>query len=286
MDTEHQFSLDLRDPASSKTGWLSGLHLERPVVFFDLETTGLDIRNDRIVQIAFIRVNADRTTVSWSSLLDPDIPIPPEATAVHGIDDGMVKGKPVFRDVAGEILDFIKDSDLAGFNVARFDLPMLQSELSRCGASFNLEKMRVLDAQVIFHKMEPRNLEAAYRFYCGGSLEKAHDAAVDVRATLEIFNRQLNHYPSLPKDVQSLHAFCNETPGNFVTPDRKFYWRNGEAVIAFGKYRSKPLRWIVEKDPDYLQWMRHGEFSDETKAMIENAFKGLFPEKNRMDNED
>jgi DNA polymerase-3 subunit epsilon len=283
MDRDQQFSLDLREPDPSDTCWLSGLQLDRPIVFFDLETTGLDIRNDRIVQIAFIRVDTDRSIVTWSSLLDPRIPIPPEATAVHGIDDAGVKGKPVFSDVAGEILAFIKNSDLAGFNVARFDLPMLQAELSRSGETFNPEKMRVLDAQVIFHKMEPRNLDAAYRFYCNRTLKKAHDASADVRATLEIFDRQLSHYPSLPKDVQSLHAFCNEIPGNFVTPDRRFYWRNGEAVIAFGKYRSKPLRWIMEKDPDYLQWMRHGEFSDETKTMIENAFKGLFPEKNSAD---
>ncbi|MBN1894876.1 3'-5' exonuclease [bacterium] len=283
MDRDQQFSLDLREPASSENSWLSGLRLNRPVVFLDLETTGLDTRNDRIVQIALIRVNTDRTIVSWSGLVDPGMPIPPEATAVHGIHDGMVKGKPVFGDIAGEILDFIRDSDLAGFNIARFDLPMLQSELSRCGKSFTLQNTSVLDAQVIFHKMEPRNLEAAYRFYCNKHLEKAHDAAVDVRATLEIFNSQLSRYSALPQDVPSLHAFCNETPENFVTPDRRFYWRNGEAVIAFGKYRSKPLKWILKIDPDYLQWMRHGEFSDETKAMIENAFKGRFPEKNRRE---
>ncbi len=253
------------------------LQLERPLVFFDLETTGLDILNDRIVQFAFVKVSPDRTLDEWSELVNPGIPIPPEASRVHHITDEMVADKPTFAEWAPRVHAYLVGCDLAGFNVAAFDLPFLQAELERCGQPLPLQEMRVIDAQVIFHKNEPRNLAAAYRFYCGSELVDAHDALADVRATVRILDAQLNRYRELPSAMDALHKYCAPRNSRFVTADRKFYWRNGEAVLAFGKHRGKSLQWLVENERDYLNWIIAGDFSEETKAIITDALNGNFP---------
>ncbi|MDZ7370930.1 MAG: 3'-5' exonuclease [candidate division KSB1 bacterium] len=253
------------------------LRLERPLVFFDLETTGLDLANDRIVQFAFVKVNLDRSLTEWSELVNPGIPIPPEASRVHHITDETVAGKPQLKEFAPKIREFLTGCDLAGFNVISFDLPLLQIELERCGVSLPLQEMRVIDAQVIFHKQEPRNLAAAYRFYCGRELVDAHDALADVRATVHILDAQLQRYRDLPKAVDALHKYCLPRDQRFVTPDRKFYWKNGEAVAAFGKHRGKSLQWLIENEPDYLNWIMQGDFPEQTKALVADALKGIFP---------
>jgi len=281
-DVQETFDFEEKDTEKEEK-ILSNLQMTRPLVFFDLETTGLDVRQDRIIQFAFVRINTDRSREEWAELVNPGIPIPVEASRVHQITDEMVKDKPTFDYFAPKIKEFLTGCDLAGFNVARFDVPFLQAEMERCGCPLDLDQIRIIDAQVIYHRKEPRDLSAAYRFYCHSELAGAHDALVDVRATVEILDAQLKKYSDVPKDPQTLHSYCNATSDRWVTQDRKFYWRNGEAVISFGKHRGKSLKWLQENEPDYLEWMKDSDFSDETKSLIEDAIKGIFPRKEESD---
>jgi len=264
---------------------LSSLNLSKPLVFFDLETTGLDINNDRIVQFAFLRVNVDRTQEEWMELVNPGVPIPAEASRVHHITDDTVADKPFFKDFAETVSEFLQDCDLAGFNIARFDAPFLQSEMQRAGVPFDLKNVNFVDAQVIYHKNEPRNLFAAYRFYCNGEHIDAHDAMGDVRVTLDILDAQLRKYNKLPKSTDGLHKYCLPGDSRFVTSDRKFYWKDGEAVLSFGKHKGKSLQYLVENERDYLIWMQNGDFTDETKQIVSDAFAGIFPSKEDNESE-
>ena len=185
--------------------------LDRPLVFFDLEATGISPENDRIVDIAMVKRNPDGTETAYSSLVHPGMPIPREASAVHHITDDMVASAPYFKELAPRVLDFIGDADLGGFNVAKFDIPMLQAELKRGGFELPMGKRRVLDAQAIYHKMERRTLAAAYQFYCGKPLPDAHRAEPDARASLEVFWAQLERYQELPKDWDGLNQFCQQS---------------------------------------------------------------------------
>ena len=255
------------------------MSLIRPLVFFDLETTGLDLQEDRIVQFAFIRVQGDDRT-EWAELVNPGIPIPPESTRVHRITDDMVRDRPVFAAFAPQIQQFIEGCDLAGFNIARFDLPMLAAEMERNRIKLDVSQHQIVDAQIIFHKQEPRDLGAAYRFYCQRDLAGAHDALVDVRATVEILQGQLARYPDLPRDTSGLAEFCNIVQDDrWVTPDRRLYWRHHQAVVAFGKHKGKSLKWIHENFPDYLIWMRNLDLPDDTRGLIDAALKGIYPKR-------
>lgn len=258
---------------------LEHLDLERPLVIFDLETTGLDMRNDRIVQFAFLKVNPDKTQDEWMELVNPGIRIPAEASNVHGITDDMVRNKPKLVDFAGLIKEFLAGCDLSGYNVNRFDLPFLQKEMERNNCPLDVSDSKVIDAQVIFHKMEQRTLSAAYKFYCDAEHTDAHDAMGDVKVTLAVLNAQVAKYDELPSNVNGLHEFTNVKDDRYVTPDRKFFWRHGQAAIGFGKYKGKSVKWICENDPDYLNWMKGGDFAQETKDMLANAMQGIFPQK-------
>jgi DNA polymerase III subunit epsilon len=260
----------------------SRIALIRPLVFFDLETTGLDSQADRIVQFAFLRLNPDYTQESWTELVNPAMPIPPEASQVHHITDAMVADKPLLRDFAARIVSFLTDCDLAGYNILRFDLPFLLAELERNGQTLDLSRTHLIDSQVIFHKKEPRDLSAALRLYCHRQMKDAHDAAADAAATLAVLEGQLTRYPDLPRDPGALAAFCsNGERDRWVTLDRKFYWRKGEAIISFGKNRGKSLNWLYENDPDYLRWMSEKDFASDTRQLIAAAMRGEFPQKKR-----
>ncbi len=275
-DEQQSFLFD--DPETP----LRQLPLSRPLVFFDLETTGLDVQQDRIVQFAFIRVDPGKELTEWKELVHPGIPIPPEASRVHGITDAVVADKPPFSYFAPRIGGLLHESDLAGFNAARFDVPFLQAEMERAGFPLDPAGRRIVDAQVIFHKREPRDLSAAYRYYCHKELQGAHDALADVRATLEVLEGQLERYPDLPRDVAKLGAFCAPADdGRWVTPDRKFYWKNNEAVIGFGKHRGNSLRWLHENYPDYLQWLLTTELAEETRVMLVAVLEGQYPRKDK-----
>jgi DNA polymerase-3 subunit epsilon len=259
---------------------MQNLPLDRPLVCFDLETTGTDVAKDRIVQIAMIRVEPGGERRTLSTLVNPQRPIPPEASAVHGIRDEHVRNAPSFSQLRAEVEEFLDGADLAGFNMVNFDLPLLEAEIRREGGRFVARGRRLLDAMRIFHLKEPRNLEAAVRFYCGRELEGAHSAEVDALASLEVLDAQLARYPDLPRDPDALHAFCNPDAGRWVDRTRKFRWNDqGEAVFAFGKHEGRSLREMMTNPQDrgYLEWMLGKDFTEEVKGILKDALGGVFP---------
>lgn len=254
--------------------------LERPIVFFDLETTGVSPVDDRIIDIALLRRDPGGNEEAFSSLVDPGMPIPLESTAIHHITDEMVRGQPSFRDLSPRLLEFIGQADLGGFGVSRFDIPMLVGEFKRAGCAFSLEGRRVVDALQIYHKMEPRNLSAAYRFYCGKTLQGAHRAEADAKAAQEVFFAQLQRYQELPRDMEGLSAFCSLRDSRNVDSEGKFVWRNGQACFNFGKHRALTLQEVARRDPSYLKWLMGTEkATPEMTRICRDALEGRFPVK-------
>lgn len=240
------------------------LNLKKPIVFFDLETTGVDITHDRIVEISIIKVMPDGQEIERSRRVNPGIPIPAEATAVHGITNEMVADEPMFKQLAKSLANELTGCDLAGFNSNRFDIPMLDQEFQRAGVKFDFSKARFVDVQTIFHKKEPRTLSAAYRFYCNEDLEGAHSAACDTRATLEVLKAQLDHYDDLPNDIEELSKFSQQGRSvDFMS--RLVYNDNNQEVINFGKYKGQLAEDVLRRDPSYYDWILKGDFSQNTK---------------------
>ena len=240
------------------------LNLKKPIVFFDLETTGVDITHDRIVEISIIKVMPDGQEIERSRRVNPGIPIPAEATAVHGITNEMVADEPMFKQLAKSLANELTGCDLAGFNSNRFDIPMLDQEFQRAGVKFDFSKARFVDVQTIFHKKEPRTLSAAYRFYCKEDLEGAHSAACDTRATLEVLKAQLDHYDDLPNDIEELSKFSQQGRSvDFMS--RLVYNDNNQEVINFGKYKGQLAEDVLRRDPSYYDWILKGDFSQNTK---------------------
>ena len=259
---------------------MRNLRLDRPLVCFDLETTGTDVATDRIVQIGLIRVEPDGTRLSFESLVDPGRPIPPEATAVHGITDAQVAGQPTFVQLVDRVMDLLEGADLAGYNSLGFDLPLLMEECERAGRPLRTEGRRHVDAMRIFHRMEPRDLTAALRFYCGQELTDAHSALADATATLEVIDAQVAHYDALPADTEGLNRFCCEGDECFLDATRKFVWNDqGEAVLAFGKYKGQSLREVARSNTGYLDWIAGKDFTAEVKRIARDAQRGVFPRK-------
>jgi len=259
-------------------------NLERPLVFFDLETTGLDTKTARIVEIAMIKLFPDETTDSFLTLVNPEIAIPSAATNIHGINNIDVMDKPTFKEIAVDVVAVIKNSDLAGYNLASYDVPILINELQRAGISYSIENVKIVDVLKIFKLKERRNLSSAYRFYCQKKLHDAHSALKDTQATLEVFAAQIEKYSDLPQTVEELHKFCNQPDDRFVDPDKKFKWEKNEACFTFGKYKGQFLKNVVENDPEYLAWMVNQDFSDGVRNIIRSALKGQFPEKKNNNN--
>lgn len=256
--------------------------IDRPMVFFDVETTGPNPDKDRIVQFAGVKLLP--TTIGGTErgalkmLVNPGVPIPAGATAVHGIVDADVKDAPPFKQVLAELEGFFDGADLAGFNIVGFDIQIMDAEFRRCGRDgFDLRGRRIVDAMEIFHRLEPRNLESALRFYCGKMHTNAHDALFDVHATIEVLEAQHKLYAVLPRSIEGLSAWCR---GDRVTFDKKVVWGDdGEACFAFGKHKGEALRKVAKAKPDYFRWLLGQEFSSETKAVFWNALKGVFPER-------
>jgi DNA polymerase-3 subunit epsilon len=252
------------------------LQLCRPMAVLDLETTGLRPDVDRIVEIAIVRVEPDGTTTECVKRINPQIPIPPEATAVHGIRNEDVKDKPAFKAVAQEIANFLQGCDLGGFNLSSYDLRMLLREFDRAGITFSMEDRSIVDAKQIYHSKEPRTLEAACRFYLNEPHEHAHSALDDAVATWRVINAQLRQYKDLPRDPADLHSMFNR----YLDSEGKFEWNGQKAAFTFGKYRGRPLQEIAETDADYLTWIAgKGEFRPDAKQIARNALKGEFPKK-------
>lgn len=243
------------------------LNLKRPIVFFDLETTGLDITTARIVQICYIKLMPDGTETEKTLLINPTVPIPKICSDINHITDDMVKDQPTFREVAKSLAAELKGCDLAGFNSNRYDIPLLVEEMLRANVDFETEGRRFIDVMNIYHKKERRNLSAAYKFYCGKELEGAHSADADTRATYEVLMAQLDHYDDLENDVEFLHEYSKkeniaDVAGNLVYND------NNEPCFNFGKYKGCPVTEIFAKDPSYYSWIMDGQFAQSTKRCV------------------
>ncbi len=243
------------------------LKLHKPLCIFDLETTGINVAKDRIVEICVLKVNPDASRESKTWLVNPETPIPKEASAVHGIFDEDVKDAPTFKEIASKIMTMISGCDLGGFNSNRFDVPLLAEELLRAGVDFDLNKFKLVDAQTIFHKMEPRNLSAAYKFYCKKELENAHSAEADVMATFEVLDAQVGHYPDLPKDVAGLSDFSYHN--KFADLAGMIHFdEDDQEIFAFGKYKGQRVKDVFTKDIGYYGWIQNADFPLYTKKIL------------------
>ena len=255
------------------------LTLDRPLVVFDLETTGIDPATDRIVEISALRIEPEGGRESRTRRINPGRPIPAEATAVHGIRDEDVRDEPAFRKVARALLEFLRDADLAGFNVTRFDIPLLEREFRDCGLDLGLAGRRVVDAMTIFHRMERRDLGAAVEFYLEREHEGAHAAEADVAATSEVLDAQLARYAELPRDVAELDRWMRPGGEHAVDRSGKFQWKDGEVVFAFGKHHGKSLRQVAKEHSGYLEWIVKSDFPSDAKTLVGDALQGRFPER-------
>lgn len=242
------------------------LNLTRPIAFIDLETTGVNVSNDRIVEIAIIKIMPDGTKQVKRKLINPLIPIPSGASDVHGITDEMVKDAPSFKQVANEIKQFMDSCDMGGYNSNRFDVPMLMEEFLRAGVSFSVEGRKLVDVQKVFHMMEQRTLGAAYKFYCNKTLDGAHSAEVDATATWEVLEAQIERYPQIGDTVESIVKFTGED--DIVDFARRFVKENGVEIFNFGKHKGKPVTQVLKEEPQYYDWMMKGDFAMNTKQKL------------------
>lgn len=250
----------------------------RPLVVLDLETTGIWIEKDRIIEIALIKLHPDGTREQMETKVNPAMPIPPRVTEITGITQADVKDAPAFGNIAGKVLQFIGDSDFGGFNIERFDLPLLAREMSDAGFKFDYSGRTIYDAQKIYHLHEKRDLSAAFTFYCQKDLKDAHSALADTQASLDILVEQVNRYGEGQEAVEVLKVFQYEPNKEFFDSDRKFRWWNGDLYMTFGKYaRKESLKVIAKKDPQYLQWIVEKDFSDDVKMMIQGVLNGQYP---------
>ena len=243
------------------------LHLKNPLVFFDLETTGTNIVSDRIVEISYLKVTANGEEESKTRLINPEMPIPPQATAIHGITDDDVKDSPTFKMIAKSLAAQIEGCDLAGYNSNRFDIPLLAEEFLRAGVDIDLMRRKFVDIQTIFHKKEPRNLSAAYKFYCEKDMENAHSAEADTRATYEILQAQLDRYQDLQNDISFLSEYSSFN-NNVDFAGRVIYNEQKQEVINFGKHKGRLVEDVFQEDPGYYGWIMQGDFALHTKKVF------------------
>ena len=257
---------------------LTRLPLERPIVFFDLETTGVDVVRDRIVQIGALRYEpGGGEPQRYKTLVNPGRPIPKETTAIHGIADADVADAPRFEDLADDLMALFADADVGGYNVGKFDLPVLLEHFARCGRDFAPDERRVVDALEIFFRMEPRTLAGALRFYCGEEMTDAHDAMADIEATVKVLNGQLRRYVPdgrLTADVARLHELSTR-PGQLDATNRLRRDGDGEIVFNFGKYRGKRAREVFRKEPSYYHWIQDKDFSVQVKAYTKELWESM-----------
>lgn len=247
------------------------LELTRPLVFFDLETTGLDVFKDRIVEISVLKLMPDGSTEVKTWRINPEMHIPEKATAVHHITDEDVKDAPIFRQISKSLAGIFEGCDIAGFNSTRFDIPMLCIEFKKAGVDFDISRHKLVDVQTIYHKKEPRNLSAAYRFYCEKELEDAHSSQADIQATYEVLMAQLDKYDDVPTDIVGLSEYSSyakpvDKAGKLV------YDNNNREVISFGKHKGKLASEALKNDPGYYEWIQNGSFAPDTK----DAFKRIY----------
>ncbi|WP_299109242.1 3'-5' exonuclease [uncultured Tenacibaculum sp.] len=261
------------------------LNLTRPIIFFDLETTGISIATDRVVEISILKVfpNGNKESKTW--LVNPEIEIPKEASDIHGITNEKVVTEPTFKELASQINEMIQGCDLAGFNSNRFDIPLLAEELLRAGIDFDMEDRKAIDVQVIFHKKEQRTLSAGYQFYCGKTLEDAHSAEADTLATYEILKAQLDKYEDIENSVDVLSEFSSHTQradfaGFILFNDKQ------EEIFSFGKYKGRTVEDVLKENPGYNSWMQNADFPLYTKKVLRQIKERMSAPKSNMTDEE
>jgi DNA polymerase III subunit epsilon len=243
------------------------LNLKRPIAFIDLETTGINVSTDRIVELAILKISPNGKEEWMTTRINPEMPIPPKTTAIHGIKDEDIVNSPTFREVAKNLVTFLEGCDLAGYNAIKFDIPVLAEEFLRANIDFNFRKRRYVDVQVIFHKKEQRTLAAAYLFYCKKELEGAHGSKADTSATFEVLKSQLDRYTDLENDVEKLADFsCFNSNVDFA--GRIILDENGIEIFNFGKHKGKAVEKVFADEPAYYSWMMNGEFPLYTKKIL------------------
>ncbi|MEW6365424.1 MAG: 3'-5' exonuclease [Acidobacteriota bacterium] len=253
------------------------LKLDRPIAFLDIEATGKNAVTERLIDLAVIKVHPDGKLEKHYWRVNPERPIPAEATAIHRIRDKDVAGKPIFKAVARQIAAVLEGCDLGGFGIIRFDVPMLAAEFKRAGMDFALKDARIVDALAIFHQRERRDLRAAVKFYLEQDFPGAHGAVEDAEAALRVLEAQLDRYPDLPAEVDGLDTLYNPRDPNAVDLEGRLVWVGDDVTIGFGKYKGKTLRELAKDDPHFLQWILKKEFSDEVKGIVQDALEGRFP---------
>ena len=253
------------------------LRLERPLVVFDMEATGLNKRTDRIVSIGLVRYEPAGPAAQICYLIKPGIPIPAEATAIHGITDEDVAAAPTFAEMADILAAHFAGADLAGYNILGYDIPLLTEEFARANRPFSLEGRRILDAQRIFFRNEPRDLSAALRYYCGEDHANSHDALGDTLATIRVLEGQFRKYPELPLDMDALNEYCDPRDPSWADRNGRLKWAKGEVVFNFGKFQGQSLRDTVSADPNFITWLLRSDFPDDTKQIVREAVTGKYP---------
>lgn len=254
------------------------LQLTRPIAFIDLETTGVNLSTDRIVEIAIVKLKPDHTRERKYFLINPEMPIPQASSEIHGITDDKVKDAPTFREKANEIKQFIENCDLGGYNSNRFDIPLLMEEFLRAELEVNLSNRKMIDAQHIFYTMEPRTLKAAYKFYCQKDLDNAHSAEADVLATIDVLLAQVEHYNELGNSVDSILAKIGEE--KIVDYARRFSFNEkGVEIFNFGKYKGREVIEVLKNEPQYYDWMMKGDFPLHTKQKLTEIYNRILVKK-------
>jgi DNA polymerase-3 subunit epsilon len=257
---------------------MAKLNLQRPIAFFDLETTGTNPAKDRIVEIAVVKLHPDGRRENWVKRINPEMPIPEESSAIHRIYDADVRDAPVFKQIAHDLKQFLNQCDLGGYNSNKFDLPVLAEEFLRAGVTVDFRDRKLVDVQQIFFKMEARTLSAAYAFYCNQDLKDAHSAEADVLATVAVLESQLDRYADLENDISALHEF---TGGNdFVDYARRILLKDGKPVFNFGKYKGQVVEDIFRREPQYYDWMMQSDFPLDTKQVISEILNKMLLNKN------
>ena len=264
---------------------MMNLKLERPLAFFDLETTGVNIGTDRIVEISILKVHPNGNKESYTWLVNPEIELPAEATAVHGITNEKVVTEPTFNELAAKVSDLIADCDLAGFNSNRFDIPLLAEELMRAGIDFDMDNRKAVDVQVIYHKKEKRNLSAGYQFYCGKELEGAHSAEADTLATYEILNAQVEMYEDLENTLDALSEYSSHSKradfAGFI-----LFNENKQEIFSFGKYKGRLVEDVLKENPGYNSWIQNADFPLYTKKVLQRISERIRKPKTQLSKED
>jgi DNA polymerase III subunit epsilon len=251
--------------------------LDRPLAVFDIEATGINVRTDRIVEICIIKLMPKGKRESFTFRINPTIPIPPEATKIHGITDADVADRPRFTALAKQLNEIFEGCDLGGYNLIHFDIPILIEEFLRANIKFEVDGRRILDAQRIFHKREPRDLTAALAYYCGEMHLDAHGAEADVLATIRVMEGEFEKYSDLPRDMDELDKYCNPRDPSWVDRTGKLKWLKGEIVLNFGKKKDVTLRSLIKDDPNFVKWMLKSDFPRDMQEIVQNASQGIWP---------